>query len=81
MQNAAAALARLQVVFERIKRLRRGCTARIANHAIQLRSAALGLFGGGGLIPLSKPKETNVHFEGFRKMGCGESFGSWALSW
>jgi hypothetical protein len=37
-------------------------------------------YATSGIIPLSKTKETNVHFEGFRKMGYAESFGCWALS-
>ena len=32
------------------------------------------------LIPLSKTKETNVLFEGFREMRYAESFDGWVLS-
>jgi hypothetical protein len=50
-------------------------------HIISLIISELsGDFLSCNVIPLSKTKETNVLFAGFRKMRYAESYESWALS-
>jgi hypothetical protein len=55
LKPVAVALARLPVAIEIIKRLRRSCTAHIANHSTPLRSEILNLTLG-----YSAPLEAEV---------------------